>query len=80
MWLSKDGRTMTSQQEGVIVEALKKCSLPLYARIAYDHIKRQVSLTYFARRPKRPNDRVITTSLTARRLYREGYIKYVYRT
>ena len=31
---------MTSQQEHVISAALQLCSLPLYARIAFDHIQR----------------------------------------
>ena len=39
-WLRKNGRTMTSEQEQVISKALQRCSLPLYARIAYDHIQR----------------------------------------
>lgn len=39
-WLSKDKRTMTQNQENAIKDLLLKCSLPLYARIAYDQIKR----------------------------------------
>lgn len=39
-WLHKDNRTMTTQQGDVIKSALTKCSLPLYARIAYDHIRK----------------------------------------
>ena len=39
-WLDLKNRTITAQQEEVVKHALKKCSLPLYARIAYDHIRK----------------------------------------
>ena len=39
-WLGKDMRTMTAGQEALTKQALQKCSLPLYARIVYDQIKK----------------------------------------
>ncbi len=39
-WLELRRRTMTEQQRGVVLAALAQCSLPLYARIAYDYIRR----------------------------------------
>ena len=39
-WLRMTGRAVTPEQEGVVKQALTICSLPLYARIAFDQIRR----------------------------------------
>ena len=39
-WLSSENRTMTEHQREVVNRALAICSLPLYARIAFDHIRK----------------------------------------
>ena len=39
-WLELKKRTMTHQQEEIVMKALEQCSLPLYARIAYDYIRK----------------------------------------
>jgi len=41
--LEKSGRRITTQQTDVIREALGRCSIPLYARIAFDQIRRWCS-------------------------------------
>ena len=39
-WLELKKRTMTDQQKEIVLKALEQCSLPLYARIAYDYIRK----------------------------------------
>ena len=39
-WLEKAGRTITDQQNGTVRTALEACSLPLYARIVFDQIRK----------------------------------------
>lgn len=35
-WLSIAGRTLSASQETIVSDALKKCSLPIFIRVAYD--------------------------------------------
>ena len=35
-WLSIAGRALSPTQESIVSEALKKCSLPIFIRVAFD--------------------------------------------
>ena len=35
-WLSIAGRVLSPTQESIVSEALKKCSLPIFIRVAFD--------------------------------------------
>ena len=39
-WLQKDGRQVTDSQRNIVQQVLAKCSLPLYARIVFDHVRK----------------------------------------
>ena len=39
-WLLKDNKKITTLQMDMVVQALNKCSLPLYLRIVYDEIRK----------------------------------------
>ncbi|XP_068711765.1 NACHT domain- and WD repeat-containing protein 1-like isoform X2 [Montipora foliosa] len=39
-WLSVAGRTLSPSQESIVTEALQKCSLPIFIRVAFDEALR----------------------------------------